>query len=216
MRKLFEKHKKLWSQKSFFLNVFLGMILFFISLFTTYYANIFTLAHASNTATDLLLDNLPVINVDFIFSEGALIFIAIVGLILFYEPRLIPFLIKSVALFILVRALFMILTHLAAPAEQSYRDTTELINRMSSGDDLFFSAHTGMPFLLALMFWEKKYFRYFFLFSTLVGASAVILGHLHYSIDVFSAFFISYGIFHIAKKIFYKDYKRFLAIETEI
>jgi membrane-associated phospholipid phosphatase len=39
-----------------------------------------------------------------------------------------------------------------------------------------------------------------------VGSVAEIFGHLHYSIDVFSAFFIAYGVFEIAKKIFKKEY----------
>jgi membrane-associated phospholipid phosphatase len=40
----------------------------------------------------------------------------------------------------------------------------------------------------------------------LIGSVAVIVGHLHYSIDVFSAYFIAFGIFEIAKKIFKKEY----------
>jgi len=40
---------------------------------------------------------------------------------------------------------------------------------------------------------------------------AVLLGHIHYSIDVFSALFITYGIFVIAKKVFARDYLLFTA-----
>jgi hypothetical protein len=39
----------------------------------------------------------------------------------------------------------------------------------------------------------------------LVFGVVVLLGHLHYSIDVLSAFFISYGIYRIAEIIFHKD-----------
>ena len=44
------------------------------------------------------------------------------------------------------------------------------------------------------------------LVASLVFGTAVLLGHLHYSIDVFSAFFITYAIFHLAIWLFPKDY----------
>jgi len=43
--------------------------------------------------------------------------------------------------------------------------------------------------------------------ASLIFGAAVLFGHLHYSIDVFAAFFITYAIFHIAQKFFPKDYK---------
>ncbi|MCL5009147.1 MAG: hypothetical protein M1400_02270, partial [Patescibacteria group bacterium] len=51
--------------------------------------------------------------------------------------------------------------------------------------------------------------RYVFLAASVVFGAAVLLGHLHYSIDVFSAFFITYGIYRIAVKIFPADSKLF-------
>jgi hypothetical protein len=83
------------------------------------------------------------------------------------------------------------------------------VNDLFFGADLFFSAHTGMPFLGALAFWKEKEIRYFSLFGSLFFAVVVLLGHLHYSIDVASAFFITYGIFHIAQYFFPKDWKLF-------
>jgi len=62
-----------------------------------------------------------------------------------------------------------------------------------------------MPFLLALMFWNNKVLRYVFLGFSILFAVVVLLGHLHYSIDVLSAFFITYTIFDICKFIFKKD-----------
>jgi hypothetical protein len=37
----------------------------------------------------------------------------------------------------------------------------------------------------------------------------VLLGHLHYSIDVLSAFFITYSIYHICELFFKTDKKIF-------
>jgi hypothetical protein len=207
MGNIVKKHKFFWSQKHFLLNVFLGLLLLTASLFTTYYANFYTTIHASNSVTDIILDNIPIVNVDVVYSEGATVFLIILLIIALYEPRRIPFELKSIALFYLVRSAFVILTHLGPPPFESYLDPTDLIHKLSSGDDLFFSMHTGLPFLMALIFWDEKKFRYLFLFFTIVGAATVLLGHLHYSIDVFSAFFISFGIFHASKKIFPKDYQ---------
>jgi len=209
MRDILKKHGALWSQKAFIAEVAIGLLFLGVALLGTYYANSYTTAHASNFVTDLLLDNLPVVNVDFIFNEGALIFIIILCGILLYEPNRIPFVLKSIALFTAIRSGFMMLTHLAPPSYQSYIDPADLLHRISSGNDLFFSAHTGLPFLLAFIFWDSKIFRCFFLFATVIGGVSVILGHLHYSIDVFSALFISFGIFHISKKLFGKDYQLF-------
>ncbi len=184
-----------------------GFVFLAFGLGATFFANTYTTERASNSVTDIILDNIPTVNVGFLFSDGVTIFLIVVGCILLYEPRRIPFVLKSSALFVLVRSGFMILTHLAPPLHGSYVDPQDLLYKISSGDDLFFSAHTGLPFLFALIFWEEKYFRYFFLFSSAIGATIVLLGHLHYSIDVFSALFISFGIFHIAKRFFPADHR---------
>lgn len=201
------KHKIFWVQKTFLLNVFFGLLLLMASLVINSYANSYTTAHASNSVSDLLLDHLPVVDVHLIFSEGAILFILLLAGILVYEPKYLPFALKSIALFIIIRAFFLILTHLAPPVGELYINPSDYIQRLSSGNDLFFSAHTGLPFLCAMIFWRQKYLRYFFLAASLIGGTAVILGHLHYSIDVFSALFISFGIFHIAKTIFPHDYR---------
>jgi len=66
-----------------------------------------------------------------------------------------------------------------------------------------------LPFLLALIFWDEKYLRYFFIVSSIFFGAIVLLGHYHYSIDVAAAFFITYTIYHIAKKLFPRDFELF-------
>ena len=217
MRTLVQKHISLWAQRAFLLNVLLGLVLLGAGISATYYANFYTSIHASNSVTDIILDNVPVVNVDFVFNEGAMIFFVCVALLLIYEPRRIPFVLKSIAIFYIIRSIFMMLTHLAPPFNALPLDAGDLITKLSSGlssgNDLFFSAHTGLPFLLAIIFWGDKLPRYFFLFSAALGGTSVLLGHLHYSIDVFSALFISFGIFYIAKMFFKKDYVLFSSRE---
>ena len=206
MKSVIRKHKHFWAQEPYIVSTLIGAILLAISLLALYFANLYVSFHASNSVSDIILDHIPVINVNFLFSEGALIFLVILLLVNLLEPRHIPFVLKGTALFIVARCFFMILTHTAPPIHMSYLDPTTLIYKLSSGDDLFFSFHTGLPFFMALVFWDEKYLRYFFIFSAIVGATVVLLGHLHYSIDVFSALFISYGVFQIAKYLFPKDF----------
>lgn len=209
IKKAVRDHKLLWPQKSFYLNVGLGALLLVFSFFVNYAANIFVSNRASNYVSDLILDHLPVINVDFIFVEGFTMFLALVIIFLLKEPKKIPFALKTMALFILIRSAFIILTHLAVPPDHSFIDPGHFVQDITSGNDLFFSSHTGFPYLLALFFWEKKYLRIFFILCSMFFGFIVLLGHLHYSIDVFAAFFITYGIFHLAQKFFPRDYHLF-------
>ncbi len=213
MKHFLQKHRILWTEALFLVDIALGLLLLALSISATYYANSYTLAHASNPVTDIILDNIPTVNVDFFFSTGALIFVIMVVIVCLWEPKSIPFVLKTSALFFLIRSIFMVLTHLAPPdnALAAALNGGDFIHKLSSGDDLFFSAHTGLPFLYVFVFWKQKFLRVLFLICTGIGAVIVLLGHLHYSIDVFSAFFITFGIFHIAQKLFRKDYERLIA-----
>jgi len=84
------------------------------------------------------------------------------------------------------------------------------LQNMTSNADLFFSGHTGYPFLCALISWKQKYLRYFFILSSVFFGTISLLGHYHYTIDVFAAFFITYGIYQISLNLFKKEYKVFL------
>ena len=78
-----------------------------------------------------------------------------------------------------------------------------------AGGDYFFSGHTGLPFLLTLLFWDNVFLRVLFFVSSIFFGVVVLLGHLHYSIDVLSAFFITYTIYHLSEAFFPKDKKMF-------
>lgn len=206
MKKIIHRHKIFWSQRNLRLSALAALLLLALSFLFNFFANVYVARSTGNYVSDLILDHLPVVNVDFIFSEGFTIFCLFIILLLLHQPNKIPFAVKSIALFILIRSVFITLTHLAIPPDHSYLEPNRILDNMTSSDDLFFSAHTGLPFLLALIFWENKSLKIFFISASLFFAVSVLLGHLHYSIDVFAAFFITYTIFHIAQKIFPKDY----------
>jgi membrane-associated phospholipid phosphatase len=66
--------------------------------------------------------------------------------------------------------------------------------------DLFFSGHTGTMFLIFLLV-ENKTLKTIFLVATILVGSAVLLQHVHYTIDVFVAPFVAYGSYRIIKKL---------------
>lgn len=210
MKSLIVKHKTLWLNKSFFISAIIGLLFFVASLFANYSAVKYATKEAGNATTDILLDNLPVVNTDIVFSEGALLFVLFVVFLFILKPETIPLTLKSVALFIFIRAIFVIMTHIAPYPDQIVTDLSSLkYFSSSSGADLFFSGHTGLPFLMALLFWENKYLKYIFLISSFMAGASALLGHLHYTIDVLSAFFITYGIYCLSKRFFQKDCKLF-------
>lgn len=182
-----------------------SVILLVLSFVLSFYAGSFATKYISNPVTDIILDNVPVVNVDFIFVEGSLLFWLFVGILLVMHPQRIPFVFKGLTLFVLVRSTFIIMTHLAPYPTMSKFDANGLMQSFTFGGDLFFSGHTGSPFLLTLIFWKDPKLRLTFLAATALFGSAVLLGHLHYSIDVFAALFISYGINDLALFLFRRE-----------
>jgi len=187
----------------------MGIFLLALSLAVNFAANVFATNRMGNPVNDIILDNIPTYNVNVLFFQGFGLFLALAAVLLIIRPKRVPFALKSLAVFILVRSAFIILTHMGPPENEMFFDPGSISKRLTAGGDLFFSSHTGLPFLAALLFWENKIYRYIFLMISLIFGAAVLLGHLHYSIDVFSAFFITYGIYHIARKFFKKDMKLF-------
>ncbi len=210
MNRLLEKHKFQWSQKSFLFSALSGFLLLTASLTLNYTAGNYARRMASNSVTDIILDNLPVVDVEMIFIYGAILFGLFLTIILLKEPRQIPFIIKSIALFVFIRAVFISLTHIGFIPEQPSLTANIVLRNLMFGADYFFSGHTGLPFLMALSYWSNKRLRNIFFATSFIFGASALLGHYHYSIDVFAAFFISYGIFHIARWLFAKDYRLFL------
>lgn len=176
------------------------------AILINFQAGTYATEKASNPVTDLILDNIPVFQLDGTFIYGAFILWVFFTFICLKNPRVIPFSLKSVAFFTLVRSLFISLTHIAPfPTQISIDVKYNLLEKLTFGGDLFFSGHTGLPFLLALIFWDNFRLRIIFISSSILFGAVVLLGHLHYSIDVLAAFFISYGIFRMCEIIFKKD-----------
>jgi hypothetical protein len=109
---------------------------------------------------------------------------------------------------------FVSLTHIG-PYPTKLVLESNLLDFITTGNDLFFSGHTGLPFLIALIYWDHVYIRRLFIIASIVFGAVVLLSHLHYSIDVFAAFFITYAIYHIALLVFSLEHKVF-SLKSEL
>jgi hypothetical protein len=192
-------------------SIFTGFLYLAISMVINYLAGLYTNREISNTVTDILLNNLPVYNIGYIFVYGSIIFTIIIAALLIRRPQEIPFILKSTAVFVIIRSFFVILTHIAPAPDRAFISTNEIFEKIFFDNQLFFSGHTGLPFLFALAYKENRRLFAFFFLASVLGAIIVILGHWHYTIDVFGAYFITYTIFYLAVWLFRDDYRIFLA-----
>lgn len=204
-----QKWKNITREKEFIKSLVFSFLFLFISLYVNFTAGTYATESASLPVTDIILSNIRVFDVDLIFIYGPFVLFLIVAIIACYNPNKLPFTIKSIALFTIIRSIFISLTHLGPFPTQAITTGGNFISKFTFGGDLFFSGHTGIPFLMALIFWQNKQLRYFFLAYSIFMGTVVLLGHYHYSIDVLAAFFITYSIFHISVLFFKKDWVMF-------
>lgn len=212
-REFFRRYRHYGAQQEFRVSVLLSVLTFAASLVASFYAIAYATERASNPVTDIVLSNMPVFNVDRLFVYGTVLVVFFGILLIAAHPKRIPFSLHTIALFYFVRAAFTSLTHLGPfpVSTVSSFDFGTLAGRFffGFGGDLFFSGHTGLAFLMALIFWKSKKIRYFFLAASVYFGTIVLLGHLHYSIDVAAAFFITYGVYQIAVWLFPRDHALF-------
>ena len=227
MDKLRKKYSDLWQDRQARKRMLVSLAMLFGALVINYLAALYAFERASNPVTDIILSNIPTFDVDWVFVWGPIIFWLIITIRLVMEPRQIAFTMKSVALFVVIRSVFISLTHIGPFPDHAALDSfgASLLSGgvnghspfffvFSSGAYLFFSAHTGLPFLLGLIFWPYREFRTFCLASSGFFAVVVLLGHLHYTIDVASAFFITYTIHHLATRFFHRDRHDFVTVDN--
>jgi membrane-associated phospholipid phosphatase len=210
-----KSYKEYFTDKNFLKSFFGGIILLSVSLVAQFFISSYVNSLPSEPVTDLILSNIRVYDVSLIFVYGSVVLLIIGIIIAIRNLNYVPFAMKSLALFTLIRSLFVILTHMSIfPTHITINSAffnSQAFNGIFTGNDLFFSGHTGLPFLLALMIWNKdKNLRIIFLGFSILFGTVVLLGHIHYSIDVLSAFFITYTIFHICKFIFKREWQIFL------
>ncbi|MBI5138326.1 MAG: hypothetical protein HZA95_00830 [Candidatus Vogelbacteria bacterium] len=216
MKKYAENCKRIFSDHNNLRLTLESFALIILSLIANAVASEYATEKASNFVTDIILSNIRVYDVDWIFNYGAIVFWIFIIFLCIKKPARIAFVLKSTALFILIRSVFISITHLGAFPTQIYIDPTSFVSNFTFGGDLFFSGHTGLPFLMSYIFWKDIRLRILFMALSIIFGVSVLMGHLHYSIDVLAAFFITYTIYHMALYLFREDKKLFDSIGCKI
>jgi hypothetical protein len=208
---IFRNHRHFWTKerkRSLATGIFILCLAVIVQVAAGHYSS--RQAALAPAVGDILLDHLPVLPLDFIIVIVAIIFWIFSSLLLVFKPDHLLFGIKAIAFFIICRAFFMDLTHLGLYPNAASPGIHNLgwgfYHEVTFQGNLFFSAHAGFPFLMALIFWGNNGWRRFFIMASIFFGAAVLLAHVHYSIDVFAAPFMTYGIFVIATKCFPEDY----------
>jgi PAP2 superfamily C-terminal len=221
MLAILKEHKGFWTpaRKR---SMFVGVVLILASLFIQIVFGEYSYEHSIGApwVNDLFLSILPVVNLSAVIVGGAIALWVCAIALLIVRPRYLIFGTKAIALFIISRAFFFSLTHIGPyPTNISpsvHNDGYGLYHLITFQGNFFYSGHTGFPFLLALIFWDNKFLRRLFIALTVLFGASVLLAHVHYSIDVFAAPFIVYGMFVITKELFPHDYKIISGFSPEI
>ena len=144
--------------------------------------------------SDLILDNLPVMNVALYYDIFALIPIIVVLIYIVHKKdyNRIPFIILMSALFYIVRGVFIVLTPFGNPPMFSGSDP--LFNGFAKYDlGVYPSGHAGNVFLMFLLVKDRGY-KWIILICLILVMITLFLAHGHYSIDILSGLFFSYAI----------------------
>ncbi len=212
--RLKQKYLRCFENKAFLISFFTALLMLAAALIINVYAVAY--ANASSAVTDIILSNIHVYDVDGLFVNGAFGLVAFITIVCLLEPKRIPFTVKTISIFVITRSIFIMMTHLGPfpnhividPNTSYYLQDIlgkNLYASFFTGNDFFFSGHTGLPFLMSLLYWDKKWLRYTFMAASIGFGIIVLLAHLHYTIDVLSAFFIAYGVYRLARIFFARD-----------
>lgn len=168
----------------------------------TYLHNYISQGKSLPMLSDLILDNLPHIDVSLIYDIVALIPIILAVVYVFHKKdyNRIPFLLLMVGLFYIVRGIFIVLTPFGNPP--MFNGSNPLFHGFSNYElGVYPSGHAGNVFLLLLLV-KDRFYKWIIGICLIIVILALFLSHGHYSIDILSGIFFSYAIRAFGEKHF--------------
>jgi membrane-associated phospholipid phosphatase len=144
--------------------------------------------------SDLILDNLPVINPSLVYDIFCLVIYVIIFVYIIdkNDYNRFPYILLLCGLFFIVRGIFIVLTPFGNPP--NFNGSDSLFNGFSKYElGVYPSGHVGNSFLLLLLV-NNRVYRYILGVCLLIIIFSLFLAHGHYSIDILSGLFFAYAI----------------------
>ena len=152
--------------------------------------------------SDLILDNLPVVDVSLIYDIVAFLPIILAFIYIFHKKDFnrIPFFLLMIGIFYIVRGIFIVLTPFGNPP--MFNGSDPLFHGFANYElGVYPSGHAGNVFLLLLLVKDRGY-RWIIGICLIIVILALFLAHGHYSIDILSGIFFAYAIRSFGEKHF--------------
>jgi hypothetical protein len=184
--------------------IVLASVLFVVALYADYRCGTYVTFRNSVKVPDLILDRLPSVDLSFLFTYGYMALI--VGMFsypIFRRIRMLHVVGIQFSLLLILRSVFMIFTHMSTPADAISVHFPGVFSKLYFENDMFFSGHTAMPFLGFYLF-RHSVLRYVYLVGAIVMGMVVLAMHVHYSVDVFAAFFMTYASYQMGNTLLRK------------
>jgi hypothetical protein len=178
-----------------------GLGLNFLS--QTYLHNYISSGNTLPMLSDLILDNLPYVNVTLIYDVVALIPIILTFIYFFHKRELkrLPFFFLMIGIFYIVRGIFIVLTPFGNPP--MFNGSDPLFHGFANYElGVYPSGHAGFVCMLLLLSNDIVY-KWIMRICLVVVIISLFFAHGHYSIDILSGIFFSYAIKSYGDKHFY-------------
>ena len=150
--------------------------------------------------SDLILDNLPYMDISFIYDIFCIfpVMLLLIYIVHRKEYDRLPLFLLMIGIFYIVRGIFIVLTPFGNPP--LFNGTDSIFKGFSKFElGVYPSGHTGNVFMIFLLI-KDKFYKRLVLFCLVVIIAALFLARSHYSIDVLSGLFFSYAIKSFGEK----------------
>ena len=200
LRELTEGIKTLVRSRYFYIGLVVlatGVLLNLAS--QTYLHNYMSEGKTLPMLSDLILDNIPYVNVAVLYDIFSLVsfFTIVTYIITRNELKRFPYFLILVGIFYVVRGIFIVLTPFGNPPLFNGSGPLNGFSKFELG--VYPSGHVGnavMFFLLA----GDRIFKLILLTIVFLIIFTLLLAHGHYSIDIFSGWFFAYAIKSFGEK----------------
>jgi len=178
---------------------YVGAITLILGIQLNFYSQNYLLNYIKNGSTlpvlsDLILDNIPLWDIDYIYDIFSIISLIVLIFYIIHKAdyKKAPYFLLLCGIFHIVRGVFIVLTPFGNPA--GFDGTEGLFNGFSDIElGVYPSGHIGISFLYFL-FVKNKTYKIILLICVIIIALALFLSRGHYTIDILSGVFFAYAI----------------------